>query len=74
MWTAWRDTDISGVSSVTWLLAGAHSAAVIVAGWPLIASVFYGTFGVATAGIVVGLVVWRTQRASGDVELRTTNS
>lgn len=44
-------------------MAGAHNAAVVIAGWPLVASVLYGTFGVATAAGVVAAVMWRKRRA-----------
>jgi uncharacterized protein with PQ loop repeat len=67
VWTVWRAVDVSGVSSTSWLLSGAHSIAVLVAGWPLVASVLYGSFGAATAGVVVAIVSWRTKRPPPDV-------
>jgi uncharacterized protein with PQ loop repeat len=62
VWTVWRAVDVTGVSPTSWVLSGTHSVAVVIAGWPLIASVLYGSFGVATAGVVVAIVMWRTKR------------
>lgn len=65
LWAVCRAHDVSGVSVVTWVMAGTHSAAVVIAGWPLAASVLYGSFGLLTAAGVVGVVTWRTRHAPG---------
>jgi uncharacterized protein with PQ loop repeat len=53
--------DLEGVSAVTWGLTLLHSAAVVVAGWPLIGSVFYGAAGVLAAA----LILWTLHRRGG---------